>query len=138
MEKVYEFMIKNIFIMKATTGELIFHKSYEDIFDVKLTSSFLSAIFSFVKQTLKTEKLSEIEVGAMMVSTLYKTKLRILAVLASLSAVSLVGSVIGCQKASMQLGGSATPGRAYQAERLTAPRDARTASSGRSPCSRLL
>jgi len=49
--------------MKATTGELIFHKSYEDIFDVKLTSSFLSAIFSFVKQTLKTEKLSEIEVG---------------------------------------------------------------------------
>ena len=56
-------MIKNIFIMKATTGELIFHKSYEDIFDVKLTSSFLSAIFSFVKQTLKTEKLSEIEVG---------------------------------------------------------------------------
>jgi hypothetical protein len=56
-------MIKNIFIMKATTGELIFHKTYEDIFDVKLTSSFLSAIFSFVKQTLKTEKLSEIEVG---------------------------------------------------------------------------
>ena len=56
-------MIKNIFIMKATTGELIFHKSYEDLFDVKLTSSFLSAIFSFVKQTLKTEKLSEIEVG---------------------------------------------------------------------------
>lgn len=56
-------MIKNIFIMKATTGELIFHKSYEDIFNVKLTSSFLSAIFSFVKQTLKTEKLSEIEVG---------------------------------------------------------------------------
>ena len=49
--------------MKATTGELIFHKLYEDIFDVKLTSSFLSAIFSFVKQTLKTEKLSEIEVG---------------------------------------------------------------------------
>jgi hypothetical protein len=30
---------------------------------VKLTSSFLSAIFSFVKQTLKTEELSEIEVG---------------------------------------------------------------------------
>ncbi len=45
------------------SGELIFYKTYEDIFNVKLTSSFLSAIFSFVKQTLKTEKLSEIEVG---------------------------------------------------------------------------
>jgi len=56
-------MIKNIFIMKATTGELIFYKTYEDIFNIKLTSGFLSAIFSFVKQTLKTEKLSEIEVG---------------------------------------------------------------------------
>ncbi|MFX1392034.1 MAG: hypothetical protein ACFFAH_00535 [Promethearchaeota archaeon] len=56
-------MIKNIFIMKATTGELIFHKTYEDIFNIKLTSQFLSAIFSFVKQTLKTEELSEIEVG---------------------------------------------------------------------------
>jgi len=56
-------MIKNIFIMKPRTGELIFYKTYEDIFNVKLTSSFLSAIFSFVKQTLKTEKLSEIEVG---------------------------------------------------------------------------
>jgi len=55
-------MIKNIFIMKST-GELIFYKTYEDIFNVKLTSSFLSAIFSFVKQTLKTEELSEIEVG---------------------------------------------------------------------------
>jgi len=49
--------------MKATTGELIFYKTYEDLFDPKLTSGFLSAIFSFVKQTLKTEKLSEIEVG---------------------------------------------------------------------------
>ncbi|MFX0000255.1 MAG: hypothetical protein ACFE9Q_11115 [Candidatus Hodarchaeota archaeon] len=56
-------MIKNIFIMKGNTGELIFYKTYEDIFNVKLTSSFLSAIFSFVKQTLKTEELSEIEVG---------------------------------------------------------------------------
>ena len=56
-------MIKNIFIMKGNTGELIFYKTYEDIFNVKLTSSFLSAIFSFVKQTLKTEDLSEIEVG---------------------------------------------------------------------------
>ena len=56
-------MIKNIFIMKATTGELIYYKTYEDIFNIKLTSGFLSAIFSFVKQTLKTEKLSEIEVG---------------------------------------------------------------------------
>jgi hypothetical protein len=56
-------MIKNIFIQKATTGELIFYKTYEDSFEVNLTSSFLSAIFSFVKQTLKTEKLSEIEVG---------------------------------------------------------------------------
>ena len=56
-------MIKNIFIMKARTGELIFHKTYEDIFNVKLTSQFLSAIFSFVKQTLKTAKLSEIEVS---------------------------------------------------------------------------
>jgi len=55
-------MIKNIFILKAT-GELLFYKTYEDIFNVKLTSSFLSAIYSFVKQTLKTEKLSEIEVG---------------------------------------------------------------------------
>ena len=36
---------------------------YKDIFNVKLTSSFLSAIFSFVKQTLKTEELSAIEVG---------------------------------------------------------------------------
>ncbi len=54
--------IKNFFIQKST-GELIFFKAYEDIFDIKLTSSFLSAIFSFVKQTLKTEKLSEIEVG---------------------------------------------------------------------------
>lgn len=49
--------------MKGNTGELIFYKTYEDIFNVKLTSSFLSAIFSFVKQTLKTEELSEIEVG---------------------------------------------------------------------------
>lgn len=56
-------MIKNIFIMKSNTGELIFYKAYEDVFNVKLTSSFLSAIFSFVKQTLKTEELSEIEVG---------------------------------------------------------------------------
>ncbi|TFF93556.1 MAG: hypothetical protein EU544_05715 [Promethearchaeota archaeon] len=54
--------IKNFFIQKST-GELIFYKAYEDIFDIKLTSSFLSAIFSFVKQTLRTEKLSEIEVG---------------------------------------------------------------------------
>jgi len=46
-----------------STGELIFHKTYEDIFNIKLTSSFLSAIFSFVKQTLKTKELSEIEVG---------------------------------------------------------------------------
>ncbi len=45
------------------TGELIFYKAYEDIFDIKLTSSFLGAIFSFVKHTLNTEKLSEIEVG---------------------------------------------------------------------------
>ncbi|MFX1315345.1 MAG: hypothetical protein ACFE9T_05740 [Promethearchaeota archaeon] len=56
-------MIKNIFIMKGNTGELIFYKTYEDVFNIKLTSSFLSAIFSFVKQTLKTEELSEIEVG---------------------------------------------------------------------------
>lgn len=57
-------MIKNIFIMKGNTGELIFYKTFaEDIFNVNLTSSFLSAIFSFVKKTLKTEKLSEIEVG---------------------------------------------------------------------------
>ncbi|MFW9895321.1 MAG: hypothetical protein ACFFDB_06990 [Promethearchaeota archaeon] len=56
-------MIKNIFIMKGNTGELIFYKTYEDIFNIKLTSGFLSAIFSFVKQTLKTEELSEIEVG---------------------------------------------------------------------------
>lgn len=55
-------MIKNIFIMKSS-GELIFYKTYEDIFNIKLTSSFLSAIFSFVKQTLKTKELSEIEVG---------------------------------------------------------------------------
>jgi hypothetical protein len=55
--------IKNFFIQKGNTGELIFFKAYEDIFDIKLTSQFLSAIFSFVKQTLKTEKLSEIEVG---------------------------------------------------------------------------
>lgn len=46
-----------------STGELLFYKTYEDIFDIKLTSSFLSAIFSFVKQTLKTKELSEIEVG---------------------------------------------------------------------------
>jgi len=46
-----------------STGELLFYKAYEDIFDIKLTSSFLSAIFSFVKQTLKTKELSEIEVG---------------------------------------------------------------------------
>ena len=56
-------MIKNIFIMKANTGELIYYKAYEDIFNVQLTSSFLSAIFSFVKQTLKTSEISEIEVG---------------------------------------------------------------------------
>ena len=49
--------------MKGNTGELIFYKTYEDVFNIKLTSSFLSAIFSFVKQTLKTEELSEIEVG---------------------------------------------------------------------------
>ena len=49
--------------MKAATGELIFYKTYVDIFDIKLTSSFLGAIFSFIKQTLKTEDLSEIEVG---------------------------------------------------------------------------
>jgi len=46
-----------------SSGELIFYKTYEDIFNIKLTSSFLSAIFSFVKQTLKTKELSEIEVG---------------------------------------------------------------------------
>ena len=46
-----------------STGELIFYKTYEDIFNIKLTTSFLSAIFSFVKQTLKTKELSEIEVG---------------------------------------------------------------------------
>ncbi len=56
-------MIKSIFIQKGNTGELIFFKTYEDLFDIKLTSSFLSAIFSFVKQTLRTEMLSEIEVG---------------------------------------------------------------------------
>ncbi|MFX1238089.1 MAG: hypothetical protein ACFFAS_02555 [Promethearchaeota archaeon] len=56
-------MIKNIFIMKANTGELIFYKAYEDIFNVQMTSSFLSAIFSFVKQTLRTSEISEIEVG---------------------------------------------------------------------------
>ncbi len=56
-------MIKNIFIMKGNTGELIFYKTYEETFNVKLTSGFLSAIFSFVKQTLNTEELSEIEVG---------------------------------------------------------------------------
>ncbi len=56
-------MIKNIFIMKGNTGELIFYKTYEEIFNINLTSGFLSAIFSFVKQTLKTEELSEIEVG---------------------------------------------------------------------------
>ena len=49
--------------MKANTGELIYYKAYEDIFNVQLTSSFLSAIFSFVKQTLKTSEISEIEVG---------------------------------------------------------------------------
>lgn len=49
--------------MKGNTGELIFYKTYEDIFNINLTSGFLSAIFSFVKQTLKTEELSEIEVG---------------------------------------------------------------------------
>jgi len=46
-----------------SSGELIFYKTYEDIFNIKLTSSFLSAIFSFVKQTLRTKELSEIEVG---------------------------------------------------------------------------
>ncbi|MFX1354284.1 MAG: hypothetical protein ACFE8V_06350 [Promethearchaeota archaeon] len=46
-----------------STGELIFYKTYEDIFNIKLTSSFLSAIFSFVNQTLRTKELSEIEVG---------------------------------------------------------------------------
>ena len=56
-------MIKNIFIMKAQSGELVFYKTYEDIFNIELTSQFLSAIFTFVKETLKTEKLSEIEVG---------------------------------------------------------------------------
>jgi len=49
--------------MKGNTGELIFYKTYEELFNVKLTSGFLSAIFSFVKQTLNTEELSEIEVG---------------------------------------------------------------------------
>lgn len=56
-------MIKNVFIQKATTGELIFAKSYEEYFNIEMTSQFLSAIFTFVKRTLKTEKLSEIEVG---------------------------------------------------------------------------
>ena len=49
--------------MKPNTGELLFYKVFTQTFNVGLTSSFLSAIFSFVKQTLKTEKLSEIEVG---------------------------------------------------------------------------
>jgi hypothetical protein len=49
--------------MKGNTGELIFYKAYEDVFNVQLSSSFLSAIFAFVKQTLKNEELSEIEVG---------------------------------------------------------------------------
>ncbi|MHA1687944.1 MAG: hypothetical protein ACTSYC_08015 [Promethearchaeota archaeon] len=56
-------MIKSIFILKGNTGELIFYKSYEEIFNINLTSSFLSAIFSFLKHSLKTEQLSEIEVG---------------------------------------------------------------------------
>jgi len=49
--------------MKGNTGELIYYKTYEDIFNIKATSGFLSVIFTFVKQTLKTEKISEIEVG---------------------------------------------------------------------------
>lgn len=56
-------MIKSIFIQKANTGELIFYRSYEDIFNIRASSSFLSVVFTFVKQTLKTEKISEIEVG---------------------------------------------------------------------------
>ncbi len=49
--------------MIGGTGELIFYKVFEQTFNIELTSQFLSAIFSFVKSTLKTEKLSEIEVG---------------------------------------------------------------------------
>jgi hypothetical protein len=56
-------MIKSIFIQKGNTGELLYYSQFEDLFDIKLTSSFLSAIFSFAKQTLRTEQLSEIEVG---------------------------------------------------------------------------
>jgi len=42
---------------------LIFYKIYEDIFNLKLTSSFLSAIYAFLKHSLKTIDLNQIEMG---------------------------------------------------------------------------
>lgn len=46
-----------------STGELIYYKIYDDIFNLKLTSGFLSAIYTFLKQSLKTIELNEIDVG---------------------------------------------------------------------------
>ena len=42
---------------------MIFYKIYEDIFNLKLTSSFLSAIYAFLKHSLKTIDLNQIEMG---------------------------------------------------------------------------
>ncbi len=42
---------------------MIYYKIYEDIFNLKLTSSFLSAIYAFLKHSLKTIDLNQIEMG---------------------------------------------------------------------------
>lgn len=42
---------------------MIYYKIYDDIFNLKLTSSFLSAIYAFLKHSLKTIDLNQIEMG---------------------------------------------------------------------------
>lgn len=46
-----------------SSGELIYYKIYEDIFNLKLTSGFLSAIYAFLKHSLKTIDLNQIDIG---------------------------------------------------------------------------
>jgi len=42
---------------------LVYFKSFEDIFDLKITSGFLSAIYAFLKHSLNTIRLNEIKIG---------------------------------------------------------------------------
>ncbi len=42
---------------------MVYFKSFEDIFDLKITSGFLSAIYAFLKHSLNTIRLNEIKIG---------------------------------------------------------------------------